>query len=74
MSAEPMLCELCGTPTTERGAYAPTDATGEYVFVPGVLTFPLCRSCQREMKFGSPRASCFLTDLRRLALAPRRTA
>jgi hypothetical protein len=65
------LCELCGRPTVEKGAYIPTTVTGERVIALGVVTFPLCKSCQAEMKAGSPRAQCFLADLRNLALAPR---
>jgi hypothetical protein len=71
MSAAPLLCELCGKPTTERAAYVPTDGTYEHVFTPGVLTFGLCKSCQAEMTAGTPRAQCFINDLRNLALAPR---
>ncbi len=70
MSGAPMLCELCGVPTTERAAYVPTDDKCERVFAPGVLTFALCPTCQGEVKAGTPRAQCFLNDLRSLALAP----
>lgn len=68
----PQFCELCGVLTIERGCYLPTDASYERVFVPGVLEFPLCPDCQRELKAGTPRAQCFINDLRALALAPPR--
>ncbi len=62
-------CELCGRPTTETAAYVPTDDKCERVFMPGVMTFPLCHNCQVEVKTGTPRAQCFLNDLRNLATA-----
>jgi hypothetical protein len=71
MSGAPMLCELCGRPTVEKGAYIPTTVTGAHVLALGIVTFGLCPSCQREMKTGSPRATCFINDLRNLATAPR---
>ncbi len=69
----PQPCELCGRPTTETAAYVPTDANCERIFMLGVMTFPLCRDCQGEVKIGTARAQCFVNDLRALALAPRRT-
>ena len=64
----PEPCWLCHTPTRTRALYTPTDATGEYVYTPGVFAFPICLDCAPQFEIGTPAAVALRDELRALAL------